>query len=145
MKDIIIGEQLHLAGQHLSYWSDYYHRIIKVNGLPINIEGPNSGGYSRVLWQHLIVSGVFSRDERSDNLRQNKEVRENLKQLINKSDCDLDEVLEYVKQFQNPLNKQTDLSVWDERAFKNATPERLAKRLKCLGKIEFKKVFHGIK
>ncbi|HKQ05345.1 MAG TPA: hypothetical protein VJ464_09450 [Blastocatellia bacterium] len=145
MQDIITNEQLMLVGQHLAYWSDYYHRIIKVDELPINIEGPNAGGYSRVRWQHTIVSGVFSRDERSAKLRENKEVRENLKQLINKRGCHLNEILEYVKQFQDPLNRSTNVNVWDEQAFKNATPERLAKKLGCLGKVKFKKVFHGIK
>lgn len=118
----VLDEQVDTIGQFLANWSTYHHQIIKINGKPVNIEGGNAGGYSPVVWQ--LKNG--------DPLAwQNRIVRENLKQILEQSNCNLKEITSYLKQF---------VSVeYEVKAYQDATPEKIAKELNCLGKVEFEK------
>jgi hypothetical protein len=141
---IALDEQVQSIGQHFANWSNYYHQTIKINGKPVNIVGPNSGGYSPVFWQ-LPLTMARSDKMLEEIKEQNQVVRDNLKQLVKQSNCNLKELVTYLKQFVDPLMKYTNPQTWDEQAWKNATPQAIAKELSCLGEFEFKEVMWGIK
>ena len=139
-----LDEQVETIGQHLARWSNYYHQTIKIDERPVNTMGPNSGGYSPVYWQ-LTLNTAFEDPKWLQSIKeQNQVVRDNLKQLVKQSNCNLKEMTTYLKQFVDPSMKYTNPESWDEQVYEKATPEVIAKELSCLGKCEFKEVFFGI-
>jgi hypothetical protein len=72
-----------------------------------------------------------------------KVIRDNLKRIVEQSNCNTKEVIAYVKQFIDPSTKYKNPESWNEQAWQKATPEILAKELSCLGGFEFEKVLWG--
>ena len=138
-----LDEQVETIGQHLARWSNYYHQTIKINDKPVNIMGPNAGGYSNVYWQMPLAMG-YGDQWLASTKEQNRVIRENLKQIVKQNNCNLKEITTYLKQFVDPSMQYTNPKSWDEQVYKRATPEVIAKELGCLGKFEFKEVVWGM-
>src|SRR5687768_10364333 len=81
-------------GQYLAKWSNIYHKTITINGRPINIEGPNAGGYSEVHWQ--LPLGMAATPEEVAYIKgKNRTVRRNLRILIKQGSCDVTAIRTY--------------------------------------------------
>jgi len=114
--------QLNEIGEKLAKWSNHHRKTIKINGKPINHagatrcvltmvqtpDGPRKSGYmsTAVFWQTGLAA-----DENNNVLR------ENLRSIIQQSECKSEVLLAYVSK----LN--------DADWLKQLTPEKLAGEL----------------
>lgn len=144
MDNVISAEQLDIIGQHLAYWSDYYHRVISINGHRVNIQGPNGGGYSPVYWQLPLGMALGNQEHLAFLKERNQAIRSNLRIVLEGSRCNLEEMIRYIEGFNDPTKQYGKPESWDPAALKEATPERLGERLGCLGKVEFEEAGWGI-
>ena len=129
-------EQLNEIGEKLAEWSRHHRKTIKINGKPINRAGPTAQVLSLeqtpdgprktcrprtpIIWQTGLA-----RDEN------NRILRENLRRIIQQSDCNAEVLLAYVSKLND-----TD---W----LKQLTAEKLAGELNCLGQFNFSPVKNG--
>jgi hypothetical protein len=90
MDNMITDEHLDIIGRHLAYWSEYYHRLIKINGHRINLQGPNGGGYNPVYWQLPLGMALGNQKHLAFLKEQNQAVRSNLRNVLERSNCNLD-------------------------------------------------------
>jgi hypothetical protein len=126
-------EQLNEIGRKLAEWSNYYQKTIKINGKPINLaEGPMWAEIEEQTPDGPKVSciPIFSINwptalAADDN---NNILRENLRSIIQQSDCKTEVLLTYVSNLTG-----TD---W----LRQLTAEKLAEDLGCLGQLEFTSV-----
>jgi len=123
-------EQVDKIGEKLAEWSCHHRKTLKINGKPINLAGDPEWALSveqspdgprkycrpttPIEWQ----TG-FAADE-NDHI-----LRENLRGVIQQSNCNSEVLLAYVK------------SLDDIDELKQLTAEKLAEDLSCLGQFEF--------
>ena len=126
-------EQLNEIGEKLAQWSRHHRKTIKINGKPINRagatmcvltvqktpDGPRKSG-------HSITPIIWQTNQAADE--NNSILRENLRSIIQQSDCKPEVLLAYVTK----LN--------DNDWLKQLTAEKLAEGLDCLGQFEFTSV-----
>ncbi|PYP82287.1 MAG: hypothetical protein DMF61_26795 [Blastocatellia bacterium AA13] len=72
---------------------------------------------------------------------ENQAVRSNLRNVLESSSCNLEDLSRYVEGFNCPTNQNREPGSWGPAALKEAAPEKLAERL---GKIEFGAVGWGV-
>lgn len=123
-------------GQYLAAWANMHCTNIAIENGPILIEDGNAGGCSQVWWQH---PGGLAFEERGDDMpaairpeaeqwhNKNEAVKGLLTEMLNASDCNLDQLLQQAALF----SMQT-------------SEEEVAGHLSCLGEISFIPVAVGI-
>lgn len=123
-------EQVNRIGEKLAEWSRQHRKTLKINGKPINLRGGK-----------IAVSGVeqtpegprrFCRDITLIHWQtglaadeNNSILRENLKSVIQLSNCNSEVLLVYV------------MKLDDTEELKQLTAETLSEDLSCLGQFEF--------
>ncbi len=108
----VSDEKIDFYGKTLARWASTKCVTIEINGLHINRQGPNAGGCSPAMFGGFGTSGVF---------------RSNLKFIIEKSNCNLGEINNYLQDLSNAL-EAIDYSL---------TKEELSEDLSCLGEFKF--------
>ena len=123
-------------GQYLAAWANMHCTNIAVENTPLLIEDANAGGCSQLWWQH--PQGLAF-EERGDDMpaairpeaeqlhKKNEAVKILLTNLLNGSDCNLDQLLQEAALFSMQTSK-----------------DEVAEQLSCLGEISFVPVEVGI-
>jgi len=124
-------DQVDKIGKKLAEWSSFHRKTIKINGKPINL----AGGKIAVLGVEQTPEGPrrFCRDFTQIHWQtgleaDNSILRENLRSVIQQSNCDGKVLIDYVRKLD------------DIEELKQLTEEKLAEDLSCLGKFEFTSV-----
>lgn len=119
------NEQVNVVGESLARWANHHQITIRINGKPIQIV--DSVGFSTGT-DFCRKSSHISWQSESATKSDNQLLRGNLEGLIKKSGCGVNEVINYLRVFD------------DAEAAKRVSPEKLAAELGCLGSFEFEAV-----
>jgi hypothetical protein len=133
---VVSQEDVENLGQYLAAWADMHCTIIWIDDEPILIEDGNAGGCSMVWWQHPEGTAFVERgNEMPEAIRpgaeawnlKNVAVKAHLTEMMNQTDCDVNELLQAASQFTQ-----------------ETTPAKVGVHLACLGNIQFIPVERGI-
>ena len=110
----VSDEQLNQIGNKLAEWGNSNCKVIAIDGTNILWQGPNAGGCSKVYFE---FTGTF------DPLNFEDEVQRNLRELINKSNCELTNLIADVNNIES-----------------NSTEQQVNQYLDCIGTVA---IFEG--